>query len=155
MSTDLTQAQRDRLDEATREFRAAMAPLANLPWRAGRTLGTTLYAVTTPNWKQQENFGRINTPELAARAIADHNTVLDLEWLTRRFTLTVNPYDFIAADGTRMRKFQVILDDKENNCLYEDTGFNTLVTALRAAREWAEEEDPDTEIGECRGPEAS
>lgn len=106
--TDLAPAEHVRLQTATIEFRAAMAPLSGLPWRVGRTLGTTVYAVTAANWKQQANIGRIDTPELAARAIGDHNLVLDLLWLLRaRLDVRIIPD---VESGTPV---ELVLTDEE------------------------------------------
>jgi hypothetical protein len=45
-----------------------------LPWRTGRKIGRTLYAVTGPEASDDDVLiGMMDTPELAAEACAAHN----------------------------------------------------------------------------------
>lgn len=129
---DLTPTERGALAYALPDYRAALAPLARVEWRAGRTLGTTVYAVTTPDWKRQVNIGRIDTPELAARAIAAHNTKLVFDWLLAAgLQVSVSPYDQngIPAYSVRL-DVEDAPDPFENESLYD---------ALCEAQAWADE----------------
>jgi hypothetical protein len=54
-----------------------MSDLAVLPWRTGRTLGRTVYAVTgTGDHKADTFIGIFETRELAAAACVAHNTAI-------------------------------------------------------------------------------
>jgi hypothetical protein len=46
-----------------------------LPWRVGRKVGRTIYAVTGTG--DDVLVGLMDTRALAARAVADHNAMLD------------------------------------------------------------------------------
>jgi hypothetical protein len=53
---------------------AAECPdLAVLPWRQGRRKGRNLYAITGEDWEAHPEIGCLDTPELAAEAVAAHN----------------------------------------------------------------------------------
>lgn len=47
-----------------------------LPWRVGTKVGRTIYAVTDLDL-DGHLIGVMDTPDLAARAVADHNRMLD------------------------------------------------------------------------------
>lgn len=51
--------------------------LSSLPWRTGRHVGRTVYAVTGPDASRSDLLiGVMDTPELAAEACAAHNAAL-------------------------------------------------------------------------------
>lgn len=75
--SELSPEQQSGLDVALIAHREAMIPLAGVQWRAGRTLGTTVYARTGGgDWKSDTWIASFATRELAARAISDHNAGL-------------------------------------------------------------------------------
>lgn len=50
----------------------------HVPWRTGRTVGRTVYACAgTGDPLHDVLIGVLDTPELAARAVADHNASLE------------------------------------------------------------------------------
>ena len=54
-----------------------MTDLASVPWRAGRSLGRTVYARTGgDDWKADTVIGMMDTRELAEEACAAHNAAL-------------------------------------------------------------------------------
>ena len=66
-----------RMLEAALPHLSPPAPdLTAVPWRAGRRKGRNLYAVTGPDWEQHPEIGCLDTPELAAEAVAAHNDAL-------------------------------------------------------------------------------
>ena len=112
--------------------RASVPGLTELPWRTGRTLGRTMYARTGgEDYKADTAFGMLDTREIADRACADHNAMLDLEWLTEagwnvelirrqgswRVSLSPAPDGWTALCGQR----------------------GSIGQALAKARKWAEE----------------
>jgi hypothetical protein len=51
-----------------------------LPWRAGRKVGRTIYAVVRPDCEPSDDdplIGVMDTPKLAARAVKAHNALLE------------------------------------------------------------------------------
>lgn len=52
-------------------------PIEHLPWRTGRRVGRTVYAVTGGADHDDLLIGLMDTRALAARAVADHNRGLD------------------------------------------------------------------------------
>lgn len=65
--------------EAALPHLAPEAPdLTAVPWRQGRSHAANLWAATSGDWQEHTPVGRMDSAEIAARACADHNTVLDL-----------------------------------------------------------------------------
>lgn len=133
---DLSPDQLAELAEAVAAHRQALAPLAGTEWRAGRTLGTTVYARTGgDDYKADTHIGEFRTPELAARAIGDHNagvSIADLLWLLGAgYKVAIWPED----DG-----FVVELDGGVEWDSRDAGGPGLLAEGLAAARRWAEGE---------------
>ena len=67
------------------EHVAQVPDLTAVPWRQGRRKGRNLYAVTGPDWEAHPEIGCLDTPELAAEAVAAHNEAgtlaANLAWL--------------------------------------------------------------------------
>lgn len=57
------------------EERSALA----VPWRTGQSIGRTIYATARPDPSDDDRvIGMLDTPELAAEAVAAHNAALVL-----------------------------------------------------------------------------
>lgn len=140
-SADLTPEQRAALDDAVAQHRQALAPLVGVEWRAGRTLGTTVYARTGgDDCKADTHIGEFRTPELAAAAIDAHNREL------HRTIADYDDYSWLLAAGFCVEiaiedhhggpAYRVSLDGGE----WEASGLPDPAAGLAAARRWAEGE---------------
>jgi hypothetical protein len=71
--------------EAIKAHRAALAPLADVEWRQGRSNQCNLWARTGGgDWKADTSVGQLATPELAAEAVRAHNEDLARRAAARR-----------------------------------------------------------------------
>ena len=52
---------------------------SQVPWRVGRSVGRTIYAVVDPDADKQVLIGMMDTRELAADAVESHNFLLTFE----------------------------------------------------------------------------
>jgi hypothetical protein len=111
-----------------------------LPWRTGRTLGRTMYARTGgDDYKADTEFGMLDTREIAARACADHNAMLDLARLAEAGHVTSLGRCLRMAPGGIAHQPCVSLEHLDLDELQEFYG-TTFGEALAKAREWAEGE---------------
>jgi hypothetical protein len=108
-----------------------MTDLTALPWRVGRTLGRTVYARTGgDDWKADTPVGMLDTRELAEAACADHNAVLDLEWLAEA--------GFNVELIRRQGSWRVALSPAPDAWKAVCGQGADIAGALAGAREWAE-----------------
>lgn len=108
-----------------------MIDLTQEPWRTGRTLGRTMYARTGgDDYKADTEFGMLDTREIAARACADHNAMLDLLWLTEA--------GFNVELIRRQRSWRVSLSPAPDGWTAVCGQGGSAGEALAKAREWAE-----------------
>lgn len=76
---DLSMSERINLGAAESGYRRAMAPLAGIEWRTGRSISTIWARTGGDDWKRDVWIGEFRTPELAQRTVEDHRTAR--EWV--------------------------------------------------------------------------
>lgn len=139
--THLTPDQRAALEDAIAVHRQALAQLVGTEWRAGRTLGTTVYARTGgDDYKADTHIGEFRTPELANAAIGAHNQNL------HRTIADYDDHAWLLAAGFRV---EIAIEDHRGGPAYtisldggawESDGWAIAAAGLAAARRWAEAE---------------
>lgn len=108
-----------------------MTDLSAFPWRVGRTLGRTVYARTGgDDYKADTEFGMLDTREIAARACADHNAMLDIDWLTEA--------GFNVEMIRRQGSWRVSLSPAPDGWTAVCGQGADIAGALAAARKWVE-----------------
>lgn len=60
------------------DARSFASELVRVPWRAGRSVGRTVYAVLTPGEGGDVLIGLFDSAELAGAAVAAHNLTVGL-----------------------------------------------------------------------------
>lgn len=124
------------ITDAISAYRKALAPLARAVWRPGRKDSCNLWADTDPDYLNHVSLGKFATPEIAARAYADHQAMLDLEWLTEAgFNVELIRVELFRRQGNRWR---VSLQPAPDGWTAICGQGGSIGEALAKAREWAE-----------------